>query len=239
MRLHSDSSYITWTYISNSSRHAPVSLPLDCFDESCQRYIPFKMTMALPRPSMAGNRPAYLDNLFRDNPPRLPKSPSLRSANSSISFNSTSPIDARMAQTHSRPLSPAFEEDSDDRMSVRSLSRHLSPRRRIRDILNRRTYPQVQETLDYPPSRPTPSLSNPSSRRPSLPKLQTTFSSPPRKGYAIASKPLPAIPQPKAEELKCQRCYYFVARNCNGYVMGGSHGDACETCAVSELLVAS
>ena len=191
------------------------------------------MALALQRPSMAGNRPAYLDSLFKDNPPSLPKSPSLRSSNSSISYTSISPIDARSTQAHPRPLSPAFEEDQDDKMSVRSLSRHLSPRRKIRGILHRRTYPQVQETVEFSSSSQAPSLSHPSSRQPSLPKLQTAFSSPPRKGQPMTSKPLPAAPLTRVEELKCQRCYYFVARNCNGYVMGGSHGDACETCAVS------
>lgn len=194
--------------------------------------------MALPRPSHAGNRPAYLDNLFRDNPPPLPsKSPSLRSANSSISYSSTSPLDVRAVQPIPRPLSPAFEEEQDDKMSVRSLRLHLSPRFNIRSILNRRTYPQVQETVEYRSNRSTPSLANLSSRRPSLPKLQTAFSSPPRKGQPLSAKPLPALPLPRTEELKCQPCYYFAARNCNGYVMGGSHGDACEGCAVSVLSV--
>ena len=185
---------------------------------------------------MAGNRPAYLDSLFRENPQPLPKSPSVRSNNSSISYSSTSPIDVRSGHAHTRPLSPAFEEDSaDDKMSVRSLSHHLSPRRKIRGLLNRRTYPQAQETVEYTSGRQAPSLSHPSSRRPSLPKLQTAFSSPPRKAQAMTSKPLPAVPAHKVEELKCQRCYYFIARNCNGYVLGGSHGDACETCAVGAL----
>jgi hypothetical protein len=75
------------------------------------------------------------------------------------------------------------------------------------------------------------------SRRPSLPKLQTALSSPTRKGHAVSSKPLPPPPPPMAEELKCQPCYYFAARNCNGYVMGGSHGDACDNCAVSRSSV--
>ncbi|GAM90253.1 hypothetical protein ANO11243_082950 [Dothideomycetidae sp. 11243] len=36
-------------------------------------------------------------------------------------------------------------------------------------------------------------------------------------------------------ELSCQRCYYYSMRNCNGWVMGGTHGDACENCTVSFL----
>ena len=195
------------------------------------------MALTMPRPSTSGSRPAYLDNLFREHPPPLPKSPSLRSANSSGSFTSISPAEARTVQPNPRPLSPAFEEDQSDRLSIRSLRLHFSPRLRIRGMLNRRTYPQVRETVEHPSHRQTPSLSQLGSRRPSLPKLQTALSSPTRKGHAGSSKPLPPAPPPMAEELKCQPCYYFAARNCNGYVMGGSHGDACDNCAVSRSSV--
>lgn len=37
---------------------------------------------------------------------------------------------------------------------------------------------------------------------------------------------------PVATDLGCLKCYYFVARNCNGYVLGGNSGDACDTCLV-------
>ena len=200
--------------------------------------------MALSRPSMCGTRPAYLDNLFRDTPPALPTSPSTRSANSSVSYSSSSAVDLRVVQAVPRPLSPAFEEDvQDDGISIRSLKLNFSPRLNFRNMLNRRTYPQVKETMEYTSSTSTPAHSQPPSRRtsvrsarslrrPSLPKLQTSFTSPPRKGHPITSKPLPAAPVQQTE-LKCQPCYYFTARNCNGYVFGGSHGDACENCAVS------
>lgn len=111
-------------------------------------------------------------------------------------------------------------------------------------------------------------------RRPSLPKLQTTFAplkfGPPEAQSTYERKALPAIPgqsQPPsrqtsssryqpvrqisksrpsmkrhasalelktpATDLGCQKCYYYAARNCNGYVLGGDAGDACETCLVS------
>lgn len=35
-----------------------------------------------------------------------------------------------------------------------------------------------------------------------------------------------------AAELSCVRCYYFSARNCNGWIMGGHHGEACDTCTM-------
>lgn len=44
--------------------------------------------------------------------------------------------------------------------------------------------------------------------------------------------PIPITPPP-VTELSCHRCYYFSMRNCNGWVMGGSHGDACDSCTVS------
>ncbi|TKX27621.1 hypothetical protein C1H76_0045 [Elsinoe australis] len=43
--------------------------------------------------------------------------------------------------------------------------------------------------------------------------------------------PVPITPPPSAE-LNCQRCYYYSMRNCNGWVIGGTHGDACETCTM-------
>lgn len=191
------------------------------------------MALAMPRPSTSGNRPAYLDNLFRDNPPPLPKTPSLRSANSSISFTSNPSLEARTVQPIPRPLAPAVEEDQSDRISLRSLKINLSPRLKMRGLFNRRTYPQAQERMNFESHRSTPSLYSLSSRRPSLPKLQTNLSSPTRRGHPSTTKALPPPPPPMAEELKCQPCYYFAARHCQGYVLGGSHGDACDNCAVS------
>lgn len=48
----------------------------------------------------------------------------------------------------------------------------------------------------------------------------------------IAPSPQKTQPQISTQELSCQKCYYFTARNCNGYVMGGDSGDACEGCLV-------
>ncbi|KAL1297050.1 hypothetical protein AAFC00_004639 [Neodothiora populina] len=43
--------------------------------------------------------------------------------------------------------------------------------------------------------------------------------------------PMPATP-PYIQELSFGKCYYFFARNCNGYVLSnGASGDACENCA--------
>lgn len=44
-----------------------------------------------------------------------------------------------------------------------------------------------------------------------------------------------AAPIKPMSELSCVRCYYFSARNCNGWIMGGSHGEACDTCTVCFL----
>jgi hypothetical protein len=171
--------------------------------------------MILPRRSTSGNRPAYLDNLFRDAPP-LP-SQSLHSANSSISESSvTSPFSIRPSQPLPRPLSPAVEDVVGEQGSVRSLRLNLSPRHKIRNIFNRRTPPQVEETL-RPPS-PVEAQRQPR-RRKSLPLLQTSFSQPLPRPVQDPEKPLPDIPPPLAQELNCHRCYYFAARNCNGWVL--------------------
>lgn len=246
------------------------------------------MTMTLPRPSALGQRPAYLDSLFRDVPPHAP---SVHSSTSSISTTSTgSSCDLRSAFHGSRPLSPALEDCCSDTQSIRSKKSFLlRPRRfRLGTMLHRRTYPQVDQPSDEPerpstaisgqrmpparspPSPPSPfskSVSAPESRvqsqemqRPTLPKIQTSFP-PPRAVSTYAKRPLPAVPGPApsapphpnpqanpprqvlerqpstnelpSQELSCQRCYYFAARNCNGYVLGGDAGDACETCLVS------
>jgi hypothetical protein len=48
--------------------------------------------------------------------------------------------------------------------------------------------------------------------------------------------PMPATPG-MMPDLSFNRCYYFYARNCNGYVLSGSSsGDACENCAHSGFL---
>jgi hypothetical protein len=194
------------------------------------------MALATPQSPASTSRPSYLDDLFRSQPTQpLPrtKTPSIRSHGSRTSSTSSATLDARFVQTHTRPLSPAFEEDHmDDRSSVRSLKLTLSPRAKLRSVF-RNTYPQVKETVDYESDLPQ---DRSSSRRPSLPKLHTAFTAFPaqqQKSHRRQSKPLPPPPRPQPEGLSSQKCYYFVARNCNGYVMGGSHGDACESCAVS------
>lgn len=48
--------------------------------------------------------------------------------------------------------------------------------------------------------------------------------------------PMPITPG-MMPDLSFNRCYYFYARNCNGYVLSGSSsGDACENCAHSGFL---
>lgn len=188
--------------------------------------------MLLSRPSTSSMRPAYLDGLFRDSPPTPLPSPGVHSASSSISSSSSSTLDLRSAQAPTRPLSPAFEED-DNAGSVRSLRLNLSPRFNVRNMFNRRTYPSAREiSTKSSSSSAAPVPSRQALRRPSLPRLQTSFSSPPRRGSAQKEKPLPAAPVQPAREVTCHRCYYFAARNCNGWVMDGTHGDACEQCLV-------
>lgn len=120
-----------------------------------------------------------------------------------------------------------------------------------------RPAPQSEPSSPPPPPSSPPSANDTTvsttPRRPSLPKIQTNFP-PPRAISTYAKKPLPAVPgqQPKppapaeatrpklqrqqsnasGAELNCQRCYYYAARNCNGWVMGGEPGDPCEMCLV-------
>lgn len=227
-------------------------------DSHCRYATGDPTAIMFSRPS---NRPAYMDTLFREN--QAPSTPSIHSSTSSISCSSTaSNFDLRGAyQSSARPLTPAMEESIDDRFSLRSKKSFVSPRRfRFGRIFHRQTYPTTEANVAamvaadeaaYRPPPPStsagPAFSSaamtdgfPTPRRPSLPRLQTSFP-PPRGASTYAKKPLPAVPRPvaqapTAQELSCQRCYYYTARNCHGWVLGGLHGDACDTCLVCTLI---
>nr|POE54528.1 hypothetical protein CFP56_41466 [Quercus suber] len=190
------------------------------------------MTFPISQSSTSNMRPAYMDNLFRDAP--LPASPSLHSSTSSVSVGSSmSAFDLKLIQSMPRPLTPALE-NSVDGGSIRSLRVHFSPRFRIKNIFHRRTYPQGRESPSPIDRSQSVAATRHIGRRPSLPMLQTNLSSPLRRPSVqqrpSPGKPLPQEPTLPAQELSCHRCYYFAARNCNGWVMGGDHGDSCETC---------
>ena len=190
--------------------------------------------MTLSRPSTSATRPTHHDNLSGDISYRLP-SPNLHSAHSSISTNSSSSTSDYPPHW---PLPPAIEEDSEDRVSVRSLKLDPGPLFKARNIFRRRADRQVKETTTDSSSSPnslTPSQPRRSMRRPSLPRLHTAPSSISlSKLSAIKDRPSPVARSPSVQEqLHCHRCYYFAARHCNGWVMGGTHGDACEQCLVS------
>ena len=204
--------------------------------------------------TVARQRPAYLDGLFSpqavDHRPRTPSlSRSIYSSTESI--NAMSNIDNQQNLNHTRPLTPACEEDheeanssGDDSKSVLSLSikaRSLKPRLRLGNFsLHRRSDPTLQRSNS---SRPT---SGDSSSSKISPKTPTFFHGKRHSNPTQApNKPLPAIPIPetesatKTQELTCHRCYYFAARNCKGWTMGGSSEDACEACLVSSNFTSS
>ena len=196
--------------------------------------------MALPPPS---TRPAYLDNLFRERYGGLRAHSSFSSTSSQSSFRSSASTNDLRSQYHnSRPLTPAAEESGDDGFSIRSKRSFLNSRSfRFGRLLNRRTYPQndVQEMshaaiLKSSISAPIPiDMDAPFHyRRPSANKIQHSQSVK-RGSNNYSRKPLPTPPVAEVTGVTCDRCYYFAARNCNGWVMGGSSGDACETCLVS------
>lgn len=222
--------------------------------------------------SAPSTRPAYMDQFFRDAP--IP--PSAHSSTSSISTTSSgSTYNPRNTTYSGRSLSPPPEEGSDT-SSIRSSKTGEKKWYNLGTILHRRTYPQSEEadrpSIKAEDSKSSSPVDGPTSRRPSLPKVLTTFP-PPQAINTYARRPLPAVPQPASlqkrpslmhkasaplptstvperksskrrpsaekaqprvskQELSCQRCYYFTARNCNGYVLGGESGDACEGCLV-------
>lgn len=193
------------------------------------------------------SRPAYLDGLFspkqslqetRSRTPSLTRS----SYSSTESINaSMSSLDTQQNLNHTRPLTPACEEEhegnssGDDSKSVLSLSlsKSLKPRLRLRNFsLHRRSEPQLQRSSS---SRPT---SGDSTGKTS-PNVANFFH---KRHSNPTTKPLPPIPtqaasaQAQTQELNCHRCYYFAARNCKGWTMGGAANDACEACLVSFVI---
>jgi hypothetical protein len=204
---------------------------------------------ALPRTRDA--RPAYLDGLFNSQPTHqqqrqiytskplpLPPRPSARSRTPSLTRSQPSPDSAPPSRSDSlvdltnrlntmeiRTLTPALEEsdDEDDTRSIRSVrsfTRSLRPRLKLKTSLrdfHRRTYPSAQQKR--------PESSGSTSPSPASGILHGRKSS-----SNLLDKHAPPVP---SMPLNCHRCYYFAARHCNGWVMGGKHGDACETCLVS------
>jgi hypothetical protein len=197
----------------------------------------YKQQRHINMSTAARQRPAYLDGLFSpqavDHRPRTPSlSRSLYSSTESI--NAMSNLDTQQNFNHTRPLTPACEEEpeegnssGDDSKSVLSLSlaRSLKIRLRLRNFsLHRRSDP----------------TSGGSSSSKISPKAATFFHGKRHSNPTHApNKPLPALPTQdtqsaaQTQELTCYRCYYFAARNCKGWTMGGSSNDACETCLVS------
>lgn len=191
------------------------------------------------------SRPAYLDGLFspkqsvqecRSRTPSLTRS--FYSLTKSIN-TSMSTLDNQEALNHTRPLTPAYEEEleadssGDGCRSVLSLflSRSHKPRFRLGNFsLHRRSEPQLQRgsssrpTSGYSTGKISPNVANFFQGK--------RYSNPTTKPL----QPLPAhaiLPPVQFQELTCHRCYYFAARNCKGWTMGGSFNDACETCLVS------
>lgn len=199
--------------------------------------------MSIPSLRHRPSRPAYLDGLFspkqsmQDSRPRTPSlSRSAYSSTESINTTMWDNMSYQPTCNQTRPLTPACEEEAegnssgDDSKSVLSLSlsRSLKPRLRLRNFsLHRRSEPQLSRSNS---SRPTSGDSS-TSKSPKFFQGKR-YSNP-------TTKPLPplpaqAVPPPvQTHELSCHRCYYFAARNCKGWTMGGSSNDACESCLVS------
>ena len=193
-------------------------------------------------------RPAYLDGLYSSQQPQShssshsqsfphhPRTPSLtrsHRSNESVSTSRTNSIIDSYGDSYAptRPLTPAFEEqiDAEDAKSLIQVTRSLKPRLKLRAPVFRRTN-SPRPASDGSPCADSPTLGSHKMHgsNKSLPALPT---------YAQQQKHQQEAKSP-GQELSCQRCYYFAARHCNGWVMGGSHGDACESCLVSRSCMA-
>lgn len=197
----------------------------------------------------------------KDHRPRTPSLSRSHHSSDSMSSLATSRTNSKdySTPTHSREystkplpslprkLSPAPEEETthskfdwdDDEPKVRK--QPSRPRLKIRTpslpLLSKRSQPKLQQTRPNSGSSIIPAPLQP---RPVSPKQHERKDSGPPSCAVLPNKPLPALPmyaqvQPQPRELKSFRCYYFAARHCQYWVMGGKHGDACEMCCVSHL----
>lgn len=184
-------------------------------------------------PSLRTHRPAYLENVIRSRAPSL--SGSLGSADSGSSQLS-SPTDMQpdigTRFGASRALSPTWEEDPDDRISIRSFALSFSwkPQWRLPHKLHHRTVSSISRSS-------TPDVSatsrRDSGRFPRNLSISTIYG---KGSAALRRKEKTSAMSGPPQVLSCQRCYYSIARNCNGWVFGGNHGDACESCLVRATL---
>lgn len=182
----------------------------------------------MPIPMLRTTRPIHVETMFRDRSRAPSLSSSHRSADSvssSVASPADSSYDAASKFQELRALSPAFEE-SDDRSSLRSFAMSFSvkrPKWRLLDKLHRRNPAAIERSASAQGGRIP--------RKLSLAQLHGRSNS-----SMLQLSPKPASPlQTQADlsqELSCRKCYYSIARNCPGWVMGGSHGDACESCLV-------
>ncbi|CZT19375.1 uncharacterized protein RCC_05223 [Ramularia collo-cygni] len=138
-------------------------------------------------------------------------------------------------EVESRPTTPLNEQPSMTRRpSLPRIPASFPPPQAINTYATRPlpAVPPQSAPQSAPVIRKRPSLMRKASA-PALPQQPQQQHSIPER---MSSKRLPA-PSDKAQistqELSCQRCYYFTARNCNGYVLGGESGDACEGCLQS------
>lgn len=107
----------------------------------------------------------------------------------------------------------------------------------------RPSLPKIQ--TNFPPPRaistyakkalpPVPGQAPPQPQRaPTPPQAQRALTPPQPKAEVARPKIQRQQSNTSTAELQCQRCYYYAARNCNGWVMGGEPGDPCEMCLVS------
>lgn len=181
-------------------------------------------------------RPAYLDNVFHDRLRTPSLSSSHRSADSvSSSTNSQadSRYDAGSKYQHLRMMTPALEDD-EDRSSLRSFAMSFTfkkPKWRLLSKLHRRTHTATESTVDFQSGNDYSA-----SRKPSISQLHGFHGRQNSSALQLSSRCCTPTLLESPLELSSRRCYYSIARNCSGWVIGGGHGDACETCQVSELV---
>lgn len=235
-------------------------------------------TLRPQRPSLSPEKRAYTSDDFSDRPlpplPLLTRRPSAESCVSAISrpseevaplprpraMRSTSFRNFFNRNTYPQSQSSSFESTrSFTSMSATSdADSHDSRHDSVLGDMGLTTVKAPSPTTSQPGSRrpSTLSLSSLRSRKVSPPEVSSPCPRPglgARKGSTSAGvgrrwnifggsgaedvENMPAVPitPPPVEQLSCHRCYYYSMRNCNGWVMGGSHGDACDSCTVSLL----
>lgn len=187
----------------------------------------------MPPPMIRTTRPMHIETLFQDRS-RAPSLTSSHRSGDSLDSSAASPtnnrFDTALKYHELRAETPCFD-DSADRSSLRSFALSFSFKK-PRWTLFKKLHRRGQSAMEVTPSAQEASAIP---RKMSLTSLAGFHSRQNSSMLTLNTKPASPTQLESVPELSSRKCYYSIARNCPGWVIGGSHGDACEACLVCHV----